>query len=37
MAVTYESSNALYKEKLAEAQKKLNDESKAKGEAFKIK
>ncbi|HYH97018.1 J domain-containing protein [Hyalangium sp.] len=37
MALTYESSNALYKEKLAEAQKKLNEESKAKGEAFKIK
>jgi DnaJ-class molecular chaperone len=37
MALTYEPSNALYKEKLAEAQKKLNDESKAKGEAFKIK
>ncbi|KFE64796.1 heat shock protein DnaJ domain protein [Hyalangium minutum] len=37
MAVTYESSNALYKEKLAEVQKKLNDESKSKGEAFKIK
>ena len=37
MALTYESSNALYKEKLAEAQKKLNEESKAKGESFKIK
>jgi DnaJ-class molecular chaperone len=37
MALTYEPSNALYKEKLAEAQKKLNEESKAKGEAFKIK
>jgi DnaJ-class molecular chaperone len=37
MAMTYEPSNARYKEKLAEAQRKLNDESKAKGEAFKIK
>jgi DnaJ-class molecular chaperone len=37
MAVTYESSNARYKEKLGEAQKKLNEESKAKGESFKIK
>lgn len=37
MAMTYEPSNARYKEKLAEAQKKLNEESKAKGEAFKIK
>jgi DnaJ-class molecular chaperone len=37
MALTYESSNARYKEKLAEAQKKLNEESKAKGESFKIK
>jgi DnaJ-class molecular chaperone len=37
MALTYESSNARYKEKLAEAQQKLNEESKAKGESFKIK
>lgn len=36
-ALMYESSNARYKEKLVEAQKKLNEESKAKGEAFKIK
>ncbi len=37
MAMTYEPSNARYKEKLAEAQKKINEESKAKGEGFKIK
>jgi DnaJ-class molecular chaperone len=37
MAMTYEPSNAKYKEKLVEAQKKLNEESKAKGESFKIK
>jgi DnaJ-class molecular chaperone len=37
MALTYEPANARYKEKLAEAQKKLNEESKAKGDAFKIK
>lgn len=37
MAMTYEPANARYKEKLAEAQKKLNEESKAKGESFKIK
>jgi DnaJ-class molecular chaperone len=37
MAMTYEPSNARYKEKLAEAQKKLNEESKSKGESFKIK
>jgi curved DNA-binding protein CbpA len=37
MAITYEPSNARYKEKLSEAQKKLNEESKSKGEAFKIK
>jgi DnaJ-class molecular chaperone len=37
MALTYEPANARYKEKLAEAQKKLNEESKAKGESFKIK
>ena len=37
MAVTYEPSNALYKEKLAEAQQKIYEEMKQKGEAFKIK
>jgi DnaJ-class molecular chaperone len=37
MALTYEPANARYKERLLEAQRKLNDESKAKGEAFKIK
>jgi curved DNA-binding protein CbpA len=37
MALTYEPGNARSKEKLTEAQKKLNEESKAKGEAFKIK
>jgi DnaJ-class molecular chaperone len=37
MALTYEPANARYKEKLSEAQKKLNEESKAKGESFKIK
>jgi DnaJ-class molecular chaperone len=37
MALTYEPSNPRYKEKLSEAQKKLNEESKAKGESFKIK
>jgi curved DNA-binding protein CbpA len=37
MALTYEPANARYKEKLAEAQKKLNEESKSKGESFKIK
>src|SRR5216683_1506347 len=37
MAVTYEPSNARYKEKLAEAQQKIYEEMKQKGEAFKIK
>lgn len=37
MALTYEPSNALYKERLAEVQKALNEESKARGDAFKIK
>jgi DnaJ-class molecular chaperone len=37
MALTYEPANALYKEKLGEAQKKINEEAKAKGEGFKIK
>jgi DnaJ-class molecular chaperone len=37
MALTYEPANAKYKEKLTEAQKKLNEESKARGDAFKIK
>jgi DnaJ-class molecular chaperone len=37
MAVTYEPANALYKEKLAEAQQKLYEEMKQKGEPFKIK
>lgn len=37
MALTYEPSNPRYKEKLAEAQRKLNDEAKGKGESFKIK
>ncbi len=37
MAVTYEPTNARYKEKLAEAQQKIYEEMKQKGEAFKIK
>src|SRR5215831_982739 len=37
MAVTYEPSNARYKEKLAEAQRKTYEEMKQKGEPFKIK
>jgi hypothetical protein len=37
MAVTYEPSNARYKEKLAEAQQKIYEEMKQKGETFKIK
>jgi DnaJ-class molecular chaperone len=37
MALTYEPANARYKEKLGEAQKKLNEEAKAKGESFKVK
>ncbi|HSP80210.1 MAG TPA: DnaJ domain-containing protein [Myxococcaceae bacterium] len=36
MALTYEPSNARYKEKLAEVQKVINDESRNKGDAFKI-
>ena len=37
MAVTYEPSNARYKEKLADAQRKIYEEMKQKGEIFKIK
>ncbi|ADO71291.1 DnaJ domain protein [Stigmatella aurantiaca DW4/3-1] len=37
MALTYEPSNARYKEKLAEAKKKLEEEAKSKGDSFKIK
>ena len=37
IAVTYEPSNARYKEKLAEAQRKIYEEMKQKGESFKIK
>jgi DnaJ-domain-containing protein 1 len=36
MALTYEPSNARYKEKLAEVSKQLSEESKARGDAFKI-
>jgi DnaJ-class molecular chaperone len=37
LALTYEPGNVRYKEKLAEAQQKLNQEAREKGEAFKIK
>jgi curved DNA-binding protein CbpA len=37
MALTYEPSNARYKEKLLEVQKTLNEESKSRGDSFKIK
>lgn len=37
MALTYEPANARYKEKLAEAKKKLEEEAKSKGDSFKIK
>ncbi|MCY0996327.1 DnaJ domain-containing protein [Myxococcus sp. MISCRS1] len=36
MALTYEPSNARYKENLAEAQKRLQEEAKGKGDSFKI-
>ena len=36
MALTFEPANARYKEKLAEVQKVINDESRSKGDAFKI-
>ena len=36
MALTYEPTNARYKEKLAEVQKVLQDEARKQGEAFKI-
>ncbi len=36
MALTYEPSNARYKERLAEVQKQLQEESKGKGDSFKI-
>ncbi|MCP3101803.1 DnaJ domain-containing protein [Myxococcus sp. K15C18031901] len=36
MALTYEPANARYKEGLTEAQKRLQEESKAKGDSFKI-
>nr|WP_305794687.1 DnaJ domain-containing protein [Myxococcus sp. CA051A] len=36
MALTYEPSNPRYKESLAEAQKRLSEEAKAKGDSFKI-
>ncbi|AGC44468.1 DnaJ domain-containing protein [Myxococcus stipitatus DSM 14675] len=36
MALTYEPSNARYKESLLEAQKRLQEESKGKGDSFKI-
>jgi len=36
MALTYEPSNPRYKESLAEAQKRLSDEAKSKGDSFKI-
>ena len=36
MALTYEPSNARYKEKLAEVQKVLTEEARKQGDAFKI-
>lgn len=36
MALTYEPANARYKENLVEAQKRLQEEAKAKGDSFKI-